>query len=593
MQDSYTDPKVEGTVWTAASRAAAGEYIQEQIEAHESIIRYYKSRHNALTVTCQIPPEILGIIFGEVAKLAEKSNSDDPWNHRDKFRWVRNVSHVCSHWRDVALSTPNLWSDIPLEYSGCVPEMLKRSKMSPLTISFRPSTSHRYDYSKNSSNSYIALKEVLGSRLSITRNLTLNLVQSNTYTFHNQGIEIVEIISLLDQPAPRMEQLELRAREGDSSQFMLPDALVKGLVRLKSLILEGCGMVWELSAFKNLQSLDVSRIPAKFQPSMPDLLAMLSQTPLLEKLHISLADNERSTGPKQTLPPLNAAPIVLVHLEDVKVSASLQSTLFLFNHLMFSRNAHAFDICVNISRPMDDTCVISVERLVQMIEKCVDGSIIRLRLAADGILFWKTKSSQTPPEPLEKRATPAAINITFNDPSALAGRLREDFWQSFALDKLASFELQHARFATNTATLWPFVGDLPHLQSLHASADCGEGPLLETLSRCPSFVALQSLTIDEWDLDITEANASGRLATRVVDCFKLRQDTGLGLVYLRVEDCLAVDEDTLGHLKEYIKEVDWDGNGNGDSDEDDSEDYGDHYNEDSDDESHFYPFGHY
>ncbi|KAG6808264.1 hypothetical protein H0H92_004701 [Tricholoma furcatifolium] len=132
--ETFADPKVEGTFITSESRAKAHEYIKEQIKSYESIIRYYKNRQNTLTITCRIPPEVLACIFRYFVKDAVGDNAD-PDTHSKKIDWIRAVSHICSHWREVALSTPSLWSTIDLGYAPAFAlEMLQRSKNVPLSV---------------------------------------------------------------------------------------------------------------------------------------------------------------------------------------------------------------------------------------------------------------------------------------------------------------------------------------------------------------------------------------------------------------------------------------------------------------------------
>ncbi|KAG6810068.1 hypothetical protein H0H92_013502 [Tricholoma furcatifolium] len=61
------NPKVEGAIGSTPERMGeARGYIEEQIKAHQTIIRYYKRRLNALSITCRIPIEILGTILFQV-----------------------------------------------------------------------------------------------------------------------------------------------------------------------------------------------------------------------------------------------------------------------------------------------------------------------------------------------------------------------------------------------------------------------------------------------------------------------------------------------------------------------------------------------
>lgn len=48
--------------------------------------------------------------------------------------WIKLTSHVCQHWRDIALGCPASWAGITFERRSWVEEMLKRSKMAPLSL---------------------------------------------------------------------------------------------------------------------------------------------------------------------------------------------------------------------------------------------------------------------------------------------------------------------------------------------------------------------------------------------------------------------------------------------------------------------------
>ncbi|KAG6829058.1 hypothetical protein H0H92_005832 [Tricholoma furcatifolium] len=128
------DPKVEEpNCNTPHSRAEALGYIQEQIRVHSSALHYYKKRWNALNITCRIPTEILTSMFLQVGLR------NAPWEAETKYycapplTWITPISHVCSHWREAALSTPSLWSTIHVESPGAL-QMLERSKGIALSV---------------------------------------------------------------------------------------------------------------------------------------------------------------------------------------------------------------------------------------------------------------------------------------------------------------------------------------------------------------------------------------------------------------------------------------------------------------------------
>ncbi|KAG6914927.1 hypothetical protein DXG01_014390 [Tephrocybe rancida] len=92
---------------------------------------------NEATPIGSLPPELLCQIF-QLASHLESTGSKRPWSHPDRRRAFRTtVSQVSGHWRDVALETPLLWTDIdispPWSFSGiCL--ALSRAKTCPLSI---------------------------------------------------------------------------------------------------------------------------------------------------------------------------------------------------------------------------------------------------------------------------------------------------------------------------------------------------------------------------------------------------------------------------------------------------------------------------
>ncbi|KAI0685702.1 hypothetical protein BC835DRAFT_1382749 [Cytidiella melzeri] len=102
-----------------------------------------KHQLNALSPTAILPPELLAEVFINLAQ----TNSTMPRPEQRlggpstglgraslaPYAWL-TATHVCHHWRAVALRAPQLWSIIWITRVDCVREMLQRSKQVPLTI---------------------------------------------------------------------------------------------------------------------------------------------------------------------------------------------------------------------------------------------------------------------------------------------------------------------------------------------------------------------------------------------------------------------------------------------------------------------------
>ncbi|KAI0263251.1 hypothetical protein BC834DRAFT_785328, partial [Gloeopeniophorella convolvens] len=89
-----------------------------------------RTRRDALVPIYTLPPELLARIFHFHAL------SHPPLIDGRSLGWIVDT-HVCQHWRQVALGDGSLWSDIkgPSAKNRWIPEMVARSKDAPLSIS--------------------------------------------------------------------------------------------------------------------------------------------------------------------------------------------------------------------------------------------------------------------------------------------------------------------------------------------------------------------------------------------------------------------------------------------------------------------------
>ena len=84
----------------------SAQWPESQRTRHEGAIRLHRS---ALSVVRRLPNDILRLIFLAVVEDVK------PRDRLDTKAGAWSVSRVCARWRDVALSTPSLWSTIYLE----------------------------------------------------------------------------------------------------------------------------------------------------------------------------------------------------------------------------------------------------------------------------------------------------------------------------------------------------------------------------------------------------------------------------------------------------------------------------------------------
>ncbi|KAJ3550566.1 hypothetical protein NM688_g5041 [Phlebia brevispora] len=80
---------------------------------------------NTLAPIFSLPPELLGAVFYNYATDLKRARNSYPWMH---------LLHVCHHWREVAFSTPMLWTMIRTIKPEIVNFQLAHAATMPLTV---------------------------------------------------------------------------------------------------------------------------------------------------------------------------------------------------------------------------------------------------------------------------------------------------------------------------------------------------------------------------------------------------------------------------------------------------------------------------
>ncbi|KAK7685321.1 hypothetical protein QCA50_011684 [Cerrena zonata] len=106
--------------------------IDDDIVIHSAAIMKLKDRRNALAAINRIPPELLSEIFRICRAVPDWRSAGDRYSHQRGFCGWITITWVCRHWREVALGTHRLWSQLDLDVPSFVEEcLLPRSHESP------------------------------------------------------------------------------------------------------------------------------------------------------------------------------------------------------------------------------------------------------------------------------------------------------------------------------------------------------------------------------------------------------------------------------------------------------------------------------
>jgi hypothetical protein len=181
-----------------SARVAAISTIDKGIDAARQFLRSLLACRNSLVPISVLPPEILARVFHF---LVLKELPFTGRERRKKLGWIR-VTHVCRHWREVALDNSSLWAKIwaiPTNPKW-ISEMLARAKNAPLDVEFKAAANLK-------SNREALL--VITPHISHTRRLRLH----SLFTCHSDFIR-----GIYSCEAPALEHFEL-ADGGDSTNI--------------------------------------------------------------------------------------------------------------------------------------------------------------------------------------------------------------------------------------------------------------------------------------------------------------------------------------------------------------------------------------
>ena len=274
----------------------------------------------------------------------EDVDSDDEEDSflQEEKDWEILITQVCRRWRDVAIATPQLWSEVELTADSPLDKSkvyLERSKEAPVNINVDYSQDNSVEFWELDSTQakFSAILDVVRLHISHTNSLLVSVA-----IWHYMSIALMFLGSCPE--APILKELELY-HHGDPddedevefrSRYIIPeeDKKPQGFVlfqgntpRLKQVVLWGVHLNWETSTFlKGLRCLELSYHDDDLRPSFKEFARILQDSPNLELL--TLSDSGPAGGPVEWLrsvtaggtgQPNSSEPISTeIHLPSVK-----------------------------------------------------------------------------------------------------------------------------------------------------------------------------------------------------------------------------------------------------------------------------------
>jgi hypothetical protein len=230
-------------------------------------IRALRLHRNALSPISTLPPEVFAAIFSLLCPSPDR-NLD---HHLARLC----VSHVCHHWREIALNQPLLWSSVnfnTLTLAGAI-EILARAKSLPLYLEAR--VSHRWDHDRFSTE--------LQTRIPCIYHLHITA----------DHFRLQRTLEGLVSPAPTLECLVLNSNRGSCDReidFVLPDTLFNGSApRLSCVKLFNCEISRTSPLLKGLRYLEIRLTTSHAKPTLAAWLDALDELPHLETLALDSA----------------------------------------------------------------------------------------------------------------------------------------------------------------------------------------------------------------------------------------------------------------------------------------------------------------
>ncbi|KAH7909739.1 hypothetical protein BJ138DRAFT_1154562 [Hygrophoropsis aurantiaca] len=302
--------------------ARAQEQIDKEIASLTKRLLELRSRRNAITCISTLPPELLAKVFMDCAVQAYQRGK---YNRPMSLTWV-HVTHVCRHWRQVALGFPSLWTLLVPENPRWTEEMLIRSKMAPLVIDV--DLSH-LPFKNLSDSTSRALKHI-----SRVQELRLVLPPEETSPFK----------AFLRSPAPLLKSLALSDTPERVAWYPHTTSIQEDLFsghtpNLRKVSLERCQMSWPSTLLVNLTHLDIRHAVPQFRPSLSQLLSSLNRIPALRSCMLvdALPHFPENVTSVSSVPTEDQVP--LLALELLRLEGSLLECVQVLAHLRYPKNA--------------------------------------------------------------------------------------------------------------------------------------------------------------------------------------------------------------------------------------------------------------
>ncbi|KAF5357662.1 hypothetical protein D9758_007466 [Tetrapyrgos nigripes] len=523
--DQFPDPQIDT--------------IDQQVEKHLEEIRQLYQFRNKLVPINSLPSELLSRIFRFcISCINDKAQLGRSWS-------FITVSYVCSHWRDVALADPALWSTLDFFKPAWVPEMLRRSKAAPLTVRV---TSDLFLDAKATDAVTTALQHM--SRIS-----ELDLCINSCLLQLDGRLEMLPVV--IDQDVPLLHTLSLSTKHicGVPEHIVpLPLDFMNGYApRLRHLHMRNFRLPWESGLLKNLTSLKITITIPTTSPSLQQLTDVLARMPGLEVLEL------RGVLPADTIPFTVGA--ALPKLSSIMLKGDVTSCANFLEHISFPSTTTMSFICL-VDNVNDAVLLAKVSPMLSHLSKYrrrLHSKIRSLNICSryQGLSI---SAGHDPSTPWLQFVMEISINRV---PTAeLAVKILKTISPLTHIRSL-SFDITW-NFITKTS-LQKLLFSMERVQVLQVQHCYGAADVFRELARTSTksnsvvfFPSLKTLLLS--DVDFDSDRDSTRLELEVLkDALMNRFEAKAKVKRLQLETCMNLSRGDVDSLREICQDVSWDG----------------------------------
>lgn len=527
---------------------AAYKQIQDAINWLEAAVRSWKERHNTLSIISRLPPEILSTIFRYVA---------DSFRYAYRMEWIQ-ISHVCTHWRRVALECRSLWTNIASSYPKWAKEILQRSQETPLTVLIDVSDS-KYD----------------SRRRHLVQNILENMPRIRKLSFyHNHGYEDVLETILQDfvLPAPLLERLKLSMK--DMKPHALPRDVFSGQTpRLRQLVLRNCNLVWASPFLHNLTVLKVDSVVHTARPSMREAINALRNMPNLRVLDLrhalpALVDAASESDSEPT--------VLLTHLTQVRLESDMPECIYFLSHLTYPPTVSIKLVCVVRSRSADSLDFShTIHRLGAILSAFQPIRYIAAQYLTEPEAIRLTTSDIPGIIISQQRTYRPQIDLTLSGALYVPGETTRDnawekmfraLWAAIPMKDLETLRVvQKSAFQDIWSNIFEYLTAATNLKRLHVTEDSGTS-FLRALFRVSQvgqsterdflqISSLQELAIEGWRFN---ESVDGIMCLELLRiCLEDRLKHNAAVTQLSFKHCQHLCDDDIEKLKGAVRNVIW------------------------------------